>query len=134
MVCTPETSKDVLLKLQDALTYGVCSDNVFMEVKTWQNLQVGSYLSEWSSQYHGKTVIGLLIALTFLLTYTTTLVKSSKLLRSNDRGRKPPIAPYWIPFLGNLLPFVWDPFTYCAEITCVSHLLTPTSAGKLEGT
>jgi hypothetical protein len=128
------TSKEVLLNMQDALRYDVCSDNISTEIKQWQDLRIDSYVSELNSQCDRRKFIGLSIVLTFLLTYTITLLKSSMGLRSKKHGREPPMVPYWIPFLGNLLPFVWDPFTYCAETTWVSYLLTRTSAGVLEGT
>jgi ABC-type anion transport system duplicated permease subunit len=111
------TSKVVLLHMQDAFRYDVCSDNVSTEIKQWQELGIGSYLSELNSQYDRRKVIGLSVVLTFLLTYTITFLKSSMGLRSKKNGREPPMAPYWIPFLGNLLPFLRDPFTYCAETT-----------------
>lgn len=134
MAGTFETSKEVLLELQNALRYDVCSDNLSAEVKQWQDWRIGSHLSPSSSPYDWRKVIGLSIVLTFLLTYTITFLKSSIGLRSKKHGREPPMAPYWIPFLGNLLPFIWDPFTYCDETACVPRLLTRTSVGIPEGT
>ncbi|KAL2045340.1 hypothetical protein N7G274_002423 [Stereocaulon virgatum] len=110
-----EISRRVLLELRDALRYGVCYDSVSTEVKQWQDLRIGNYLSGRTFQHDWRKVIGLCIALTFVSTYTITLLKSTIGLRSKKHGREPPIAPYWIPFLGNLLPLIWDPFTHCDE-------------------
>lgn len=111
------TSQVVLLNIQDGLRYDIYSDNISTEIQHWQDFRIKSYLLELNSQYDRRKLIGLSIVLTFLLTYIITLLKSSMGLRSKKHGREPPLAPYWIPFFGNLLPFIWDPFTYCAETT-----------------
>ena len=124
MADTLKTANEVLFKLQGSHDYDVCCNNVSMGLEQWQTLKKGNYRSELDLQYDWGLVIGLAIVLTFLLTYTYTHLKSSMGLKSKKDGREPPIVPYWIPFLGNLIPFIRDPFTYCADITFVFHLYT----------
>ncbi len=121
-------SKGMLLNMKVSIRYDVCFDNVSAMIKKWQDLRLESYLSELNSQINRRKVVGLFIVLAFLLTYTITFMRSIVALRSKKHGREPPMAPYWIPFLGNLLPFIWDPFKYCAEATWVPtcSLLTGT--------
>lgn len=134
MASVLETSNEVLLKLQNTFGYDICSENVSNGIIQWQTLESSSHISELDSQYDRRNVIGLSVVLTFVLTYMITFIKSSIRLRSKKYGREPPMAPYWIPFLGNLLSFAWDPFTYCVETTCVPYLPHPTSAGILKQT
>lgn len=122
-----ETPEHVLLTLQNALSYNVSSDILPIELTQWQNFEFSSSILQPEFHYYRKYAIGLSIILTFLLTYTVTLLKSKVALRSSKYGREPPIVPYWIPFLGNLLPFVRDPFSYCDETTYVSYLYTRAS-------
>ena len=50
----------------------------------------------------------LAIALLFIVTYMATSLKSVIAIRGKKDGREPPIVPYWIPILGNLIPLVWN--------------------------
>ena len=47
--------------------------------------------------------------LPLLSTYIVTYVSCQLALRSNKIGRKPPMAPYWTPFVGHLVSFVQNP-------------------------
>ena len=67
-------------------------------------------------QYDRRVFIGTVLVLTFLITYLMTSLKSGIAIRRKKRGAKPPIMPYWIPFLGNMVPLLWDPSEYCSKI------------------
>ncbi|KAL8846387.1 MAG: hypothetical protein Q9221_008529, partial [Calogaya cf. arnoldii] len=49
-----------------------------------------------------------LVAMPFFLSYFLTLLQNSKVLRSFWDTKKPPLAPYPIPFLGHALSFFYD--------------------------
>lgn len=59
-----------------------------------------------------------------LLTYTITSIQSAINLRSN-KVSEPPIVPYFIPFLGNLLPFLLSPSNFTSSITRSFGYTTP---------
>lgn len=120
MAGTYEIQEQVLLPLQDAFRYNASSDIASNRLRQRQDLKISSAMLQPEFYCHRKNAIGLAIVLIFLLTYTITLLKSSAALRSSKFGREPPMVPYWIPFLGNLLPFIRDPFSYCEETMYVS--------------
>jgi hypothetical protein len=49
-------------------------------------------------------------ALTIII-LTTRLLTSTRSLKSAgvDKGSHPPVLPYWIPFIGHLPQFLYDP-------------------------
>lgn len=131
MADTLKTPNVMLSELQDQLDYDVCPNNVSNAFEQWQDQSNDSYPLVLDFQYDRGKVIGRFIVLTFLFTYTVTLLKSSIAIRSKRNGREPPMVPYWIPFMGNLLPFISDPYKYCTEIKCDSTSLLA-SAGVTE--
>lgn len=50
-------------------------------------------------------VILLGLGLPFILTYLSTTIRASKGFRSAIGDSRPPVAPYWVPFLGHGLSF-----------------------------
>ena len=61
----------------------------------------------------------LLAALTFcipVITFLVTSIKSSITIRSSKIS-EPPILPYWIPFVGNLIPFLRDVPGFAADVS-----------------
>lgn len=84
----------------------------------WQILKQCIRILESKFYYKGRcsqTIVALLFML-LLLTYLLTSLRSNFALRTKI-SRKPPIAPYFIPFLGNLLPFILNPAEFCAKTT-----------------
>lgn len=134
MAGTFEIQEQVLLPLQDAFRYNVSSDIASIGLRQRQDLKFNSAMLRPEFYCYRKNAIGLAIVLIFLLTYTITLLKSRATLQSSKCGREPPMVPYWIPFLGILLPFIRDPFSYCEETMYVSCLFTRTSVGGLQCT
>jgi hypothetical protein len=67
-------------------------------------------------------LISIALATPFLLTYLVTsfLASEAWLLRRKDR--KPPLAPYWTPFLGHALAFFCDT-SVVAKLTKYDSLL-----------
>lgn len=63
------------------------------------------------------TRVVLTICLLSVLTFVTTSVKSSLAFRDKGNEKHPIPIPYWIPFLGNLIPFLWDPAGFCSWTT-----------------
>ena len=52
-----------------------------------------------------------------VLTYIVTSVKCVLRMRDTSSDRKPPILPYWLPFVGNLIPFALNMPKFAADIT-----------------
>lgn len=67
-------------------------------------------LDSWS---YALSSIVLIPVLTFIL----TSLKSAYALRSNKSEQLPPIVPYWLPFLGNVIDFARDAPGFAAQIT-----------------
>lgn len=80
--------------------------------------------SSWRSSIYRDWELktGALLLLTLLLTYLVTSLISSIAIRRKKNGKETPQMPYWVPFLGNLIPFLWDPPGFCAGATLVSPI------------
>ncbi|KAI9739478.1 MAG: hypothetical protein M1818_005166 [Claussenomyces sp. TS43310] len=52
-----------------------------------------------------------------ILTYVFSSLKSLMAIRSRKSGVRPAIVPYWLPFLGNMFAFVWDPPAFASSLT-----------------
>ena len=78
----------------------------------------------WSDN-HSSIIVALVnwkyafssILLIPVFTYVATSLKSAYALRSNKSEQAPPIVPYWIPFLGNVVAFARDAPGFAAQIT-----------------
>jgi hypothetical protein len=53
------------------------------------------------------TVIGILLSTRFLTGLQSGYVKSA-----TDSGSAAPWLPYWIPLIGHLFSFLWDPISF----------------------
>ncbi|KAI9724629.1 MAG: hypothetical protein M1828_003653 [Chrysothrix sp. TS-e1954] len=56
---------------------------------------------------YSSTVSPFLLLLPFILTYLSTCLQAFFSVHTTGDGKKPPVAPYWIPGLGHALPFLW---------------------------
>jgi len=62
-----------------------------------------------SKEYMEVVWIGsITTALVLLLTYLLTSIRYLWLISWNGKRQYPPTLPYWIPFLGHTLPFVFN--------------------------
>ena len=84
-------------------------------------LQNNVYDALWIVQNHSWLTLALLIR---ILTYTITSIKSALTLRCT-RVSEPPIVPYFIPFFGNLLPFLFSASDFASSITRSFGFTTP---------
>ena len=51
----------------------------------------------------------LAVACVLFSTYLATNIQSLLAVQGSKQQRKrPPIVPYWIPFLGSVLSYLWD--------------------------
>lgn len=64
-----------------------------------------------------KIWTGPLIYLLLISNYLITSWRSSQAARSKCSKREPPIVPYWVPFLGSLVPIVRDSAGFVSQIT-----------------
>lgn len=64
-----------------------------------------------------KTWTGPLIFILLTSNYLITSWRSSQAIRSKSKKREPPIVPYWIPFVGSLVPVVKDSAGFVSQIT-----------------
>lgn len=64
------------------------------------------------------------LLLPFLLTYAITTIKSALLLRSRAAQVRAPAMPYWIPFLGNAIPFASDTVGFMKGVLYVKLAFT----------
>lgn len=56
-----------------------------------------------------KLVAILVVASILFSTYLATTMQSALAMRSSKKqGKRPPIVPYWVPFLGSVVPYLWD--------------------------
>lgn len=54
-------------------------------------------------------IVAIAIAVIHSVTYLTTSMLSALAVRSSKQnGKRPPILPYWIPFIGNLIDYFRD--------------------------
>jgi hypothetical protein len=62
-----------------------------------------------ATNYDWKLMAVVTLASILLSTYLTTTIQSTMAMwSSRKQGKKPPIVPYWIPFLGSVIPYLWD--------------------------
>ena len=103
--------------LYDELRYALGPENVTTTVRQRQASSTDPPVLQLASHGHWGVMLGALLLLTSLLTYITTFLRSSIAIKRQKVGREPPIMPYWIPFIGNLIPYVWDPSGFCTKTT-----------------
>ena len=109
--------QNVPYMVYDELRYALGPENVTTKVRQWQTSTTNPPVLKLASQGRWRMVLGVSVLLTFLLTYVTTLLRSSIAISRQQVRRQPPIMPYWIPFIGNLISYVWDPSGFCARTT-----------------
>jgi len=54
------------------------------------------------------SVIATIVVLPFLLTYILSSIRFMRMRRAKHGSRHPPLIPYWIPFVGHTIPFVFN--------------------------
>ena len=52
----------------------------------------------------------------FVMTFFATWVQSVQAMKSTKHGKRPPILPYWNPFLGSLSSYLWDGSQLAAKL------------------
>ncbi len=109
MVNISATRQRMLDRIHDALRHTLESDNVAAKVGQWQISSVSNHPLASRFQCNWKLFMGISLVLAFPITYLITSLKSKLAIRGKELGGKPPIMPYWVPFLGNFLPLLWDP-------------------------
>lgn len=84
-----------------------------------QEAITGALLSFYrsTSQWDWKIKIGAGLLLLTLATYLTTSLESWIVIQSKKKEKRPPTVPYWIPFVRNLIPFLWDPARFFHRAT-----------------
>lgn len=92
--------------LHDVSMATVEQTNDTSQVNAWRawTESKSSWRSSVYRDWEFKT--GALLLLTLLLTYLVTSLISSIAIRRKKNGKEPPQMPYWVPFLGNLIPFL----------------------------
>ena len=71
-----------------------------------------------------KLMAVLSITSLLVVTYVITWWQSTIAMRSYEKhGRRPPILPYWLPYLGHLVPFLRDGPRLAAELVYVRNTL-----------
>ncbi len=75
-------------------------------------------------QWDLRLTVAAAILSTFFLTQIVTSVRSNVALRRSGDGKTPPIMPYAVPVLGNLLAFAFDTKSLLGNIVyeCASKL------------
>ena len=76
-----------------------------------------SYLSIMFALEYWTLALSSMLLLIPVSTYLVTSLKSAYALRGKKSEQIPPIVPYWIPFLGNVLSFARDAPGFAAQIT-----------------
>lgn len=80
---------------------------VFPEGRIMRLLDITSGLrTDWRAITAG---ISILLVVVFALTYLITSRRASQLSKSPaPLGNRPPMAPYWIPFIGHAISYLID--------------------------
>lgn len=83
-----------------------------------EGLRGASLCRYWStSQWAWKAEFGVGLLCVTITTFLITSLKSWIAVQSIKQERMPPVVPYWVPFLRNLVPFVWDPARFFDRVT-----------------
>ena len=64
----------------------------------------------------GRLCFAVLVVCVPLITYVITWLRCMITMRST-KVTEPPIVPYWIPFVGNLIPFLRDVPKFASDMT-----------------
>lgn len=96
------------------------SDELFTNVTTSTAMidniiETGNALIQWDVRV---TAIASFL-LIFILTQVITSVRSTVALRAEGDGKTPPIEPYSIPLLGNLISFAFNTEAFLGKIMLV---------------
>ena len=70
-------------------------------------------LENWMS------IVSILVIFLPGITYLISTLRALVSINQAGNGKKPPTIPYWIPYLGNLIPFVRDTAGFLEEVSCV---------------
>lgn len=77
-------------------------------------------LENWMS------IVSILVILLPGVTYLVSTALALWSINQAGNGKKPPTIPYWIPYLGNLIPFVRDTAGFLENVSCVlPSMFTP---------
>ncbi|MCJ1391521.1 hypothetical protein MMC18_004385 [Xylographa bjoerkii] len=112
---TTANLQHILHSIQNVLRYTLEPGNVTFKIGQWQIPKMDGHRSYTDFPYDWSIVIATSFFLAFLFTYLITSLKSSIALGTKRFSRKPPIMPYWIPFFGNIIPFLWNPASFCSK-------------------
>lgn len=89
-----------------------------VELRGLEGVTPMKVLSIPAIRWDWKLVLVLVVISIFPATYLVTSLRSMKALSSRKQyGKRPPILPYWIPFLGSLASFVRDGPRLAAKLT-----------------
>lgn len=69
---------------------------------------------------HWQVWVSGILAIVLSATYLSTTLQSRTALISSKDGTNPPLLPYWIPFLGHSIPFLWDTGAFIDTIRYVN--------------
>lgn len=73
--------------------------------------------SRMLNTYEPRTLVFLGILLLFPMTYLTTSFTSTMTVHKKGSAKEPPTVPFWIPVLGNIIPFLMDGAAFASSIT-----------------
>ena len=58
-----------------------------------------------TQKHNGTTLVIVAIASLLIVTYIITSIRSALAMKNSRYGRRPPILPYWLPFIGSAISF-----------------------------
>ena len=88
-----------------------------VHVKSVTSVMDDLFYSMFDRYWERGTIYLFAAFLPLLSTYLLTYLSYRTTLRSNKQEKKPPVAPYWIPFVGHLIPFLRNPAKALLSIT-----------------
>lgn len=98
----------------------ICCGNeyLFASVKMGGIVLGDSTLVEYTNMAskHWCLALGLVLVLSFPVTYLITTINSWRQRKSDHDGKEPPTYPYWIPFLGHVVDFTRDRMSFFGQI------------------
>lgn len=64
-----------------------------------------------------KLMVVTVVASMLFVTYLATSLQSILAMRSfSSRGKRPPVVPYWMPYVGSTISYFWDGPRLAAKI------------------
>ena len=58
-----------------------------------------------AQKYDWTALVALAIASSLIVTYIVTSMAAILAMKSTRNGKRPPILPYWLPFLGSIVAY-----------------------------